>query len=393
MELSYPLATTTWDEAEDKAMQRVIDSGNFTMGAEVEKFETGFAAKFHSGFAVMSNSGSSANLLALSAIRYSSLNPIDGRNEVIVPAVSWSTTYYPITQMGFKLKFVDIDLETLNSSAQVIGDAINGRTAGIVVVNLLGNPSQLTEIRRLADANGLFMVEDNCESMGATYDEKPAGTFGHIGTFSTFFSHHISTMEGGLSLTNSIELKQIMTSLRSHGWTRELPQQNFVHDKTGDDFEDLFRFVLPGYNLRPLELEGAIGQEQLSKLDAIIAGRRSNAKKFAALMDTHPDFIIQKENGKSSWFGFSIILGQRFAGNRALLVSGLRAKNIAVRPIVTGNFTKNPVLKHLNHAPISDLPNADKLHVDGLFVGNHHYPLDREFQLLDDALTSFEKLN
>ena len=200
-------------------------------------------------------------------------------------------------------------------------------------------------------------------------------------------------MEGGLSLTNSIELKQIMTSLRAHGWTRELPQQNLVHDKTGDDFDDLFRFVLPGYNLRPLELEGAIGQEQLSKLDAIIAGRRSNAKKFAAVMANHPDFIIQKENGKSSWFGFSIILGQRFAGNRPLLVSGLRAKNIAVRPIVTGNFTKNPVLKHLNHAPIPDLPNADRLHVDGLFVGNHHYPLEKELELLDDALKSFEKLN
>ncbi len=385
----YPLATTTWDDKEYAAMQDVIASGNFTMGKKVAQFEGEFASHFGTQFAVMSNSGSSANLLALAAIRYSSHNPTDGRDEVIVPAVSWSTTYYPITQMGFKLRFVDIDLDTLNASARSIADAITEKTAGIVVVNLLGNPSELSEIRKLADEHSLFMIEDNCESMGAIYDGKPAGTFGDIGTFSSFFSHHISTMEGGLSVTNSLELKQVMTSLRAHGWTRELPDENFVHPKTGDDFEDLFRFVLPGFNLRPLELEGAIGTEQLKKLNSIVSGRRANAVKFLDLMQKFPDIKIQKEQGQSSWFGFSLILTGKQAGRRAELVNSLKREAIAVRPIVAGNFTKNPVLKHLPHVQLPELKNANTVHNEGLFIGNHHYEMNHEFELLESALTNF----
>lgn len=385
----YPLATTTWDDSEIHAMHEVISSGSFTMGERVTEFEQQFSSRFDSKYTVMSNSGSSANLLALSAIRYSSLNPVAGRDEVIVPAVSWSTTYYPITQLGFKLKFVDIDAHTLNASFAHISDAISSKTAGIVVVNLLGNPSELSEIRALADENGLFMVEDNCESMGADYKGKLAGTFGDVGTFSSFFSHHISTMEGGLTVTDSLELKQVMTSLRAHGWTRGLPDENFVHNKSGDDFDDLFRFVLPGYNLRPLELEGAIGIQQLKKLNSIIAGRRKNAQKFLTLMEAYPEIRIQRELGRSSWFGFSMVLTGNLSGKRKELIARLQDNNVAVRPIVAGNFTRNPVMKHLPHAELPKLPNADSIHEDGLFVGNHHYEMNHEFELLEKALSSF----
>ena len=387
--MNYPLATTTWDTSEYEAMQRVIASGNFTMGEEVKLFEESFANSFASKYAVMSNSGSSANLLALAAIRYSSFMRTPEKDEVIVPAVSWSTTYYPITQMGFKLKFVDIDLNTLNASVESITDAIGPKTAGIVVVNLLGNPSELEEIRSLADAHDLFMIEDNCESLGAKYNGKLAGTFGDIGTFSSFFSHHISTMEGGVSVTDSLELKQVMTSLRAHGWTRELAFENHVHNKTGDEFDDLFRFVLPGYNLRPLELEGAIGREQIKKVTGIIAGRRINAAKFQKLMAKFPEIKIQSEIGESSWFGFSLILQGGEIGRRSDLVSVLKSNSIAVRPIVAGNFTRNPVMKHLPHVEFNDLKNADRVHTDGLFIGNHHYPMEQEFELLDSALSKF----
>ena len=387
--MDYPLATTTWDHREYEAMERVISSGNFTMGEEVRAFESGFASAFDSRHAVMSNSGSSANLLALAAVRYSSLNPPEHRDEVIVPAVSWSTTYYPIAQLGFKLKFVDVDLQSLNANYEAIANAVDDKTAGVVVVNLLGNPSELAEIRQLCDESGLFMVEDNCESLGARYQGKLAGTYAHIGTFSSFFSHHISTMEGGVSVTDSLELKQVMTSLRAHGWTRELPDQNFVHNKTGDDFDDLFRFVLPGYNLRPLELEGAIGREQLNKVPGIISGRRENAQKFKDLMASFPEILTQRENGESSWFGFSLILDESLAGRRAEFVSILREKSIAVRPIVAGNFTKNPVLKHLPHVQFGELPNADRVHAHGLFVGNHHYAMSKEFDLLEAAMVEF----
>ncbi len=388
-EILYPLATATWDGLEQEAIARVVQSGNYTMGKEVRKYESEFASWFGSEHAVMSNSGSSANLLAISAIRYSSLNPESKRNEVIVPAVSWSTTYYPIAQMGFKLKFVDVDLETLNASAESISQAIGPNTAGIVVVNLLGNPSELIQIRALADKHRLFMVEDNCESMGAEVEGRQAGTFGDVGTFSSFFSHHISTMEGGMSVTGSEELRQVMTSLRAHGWTRELPDENYVHNKSGEAFDDLFRFVLPGYNVRPIEFEGAIGQEQLMKLKGLLAGRRANARGFLSLTSNFDFIRVQREHGSSSWFGFSVILEGRASGRRSDLVSTLSKHGIESRPIVAGNFTRNPVMRHLEHAELGPLPNAEKIHNDGLFVGNHHFNLGEQFLVLEKALNKF----
>lgn len=390
-EYKYPLATSTWDDLEIEAMHEVISSRNFTMGAKVKSFESEFAQFFGAGHAAMSNSGSSANLLALGAVKYSSFGQDPTKNEVIVPAVSWSTTYYPVTQMGYTLKFVDVDLDTLNASAASIEAAVGPKTAGILAVNLLGNPSELDRLRALADAKGLFLIEDNCESMGANLNGKMSGTFGDIGTFSSFFSHHISTMEGGVSVTDNLELSQVMTSLRAHGWTRELPEKNFVFDKSGDHFDDLFRFVLPGYNLRPLELEGAIGSEQLKKLPGIIKGRRDNYAKFAPIMEEFPLIKTQREIGESSWFGFSMILTGAASGHRSLLLEALTANGIASRPVVAGNFTRNPVMRHLKHVALPDLPNADQIHDNGLFIGNHHYEMSIEFDLLQDALRQFTK--
>lgn len=382
----YPLASTTWDSLEIEAMQEVIASGNFTMGRHVKEFEKAFANFFGSKYAVMSNSGSSANLLALAAMRYSTKHDFAGRNEVIVPAVSWSTTYYPVTQLGFKLKFIDINLGTLNADLDLLRAAINGRTAGILAVNLLGNPADLVEMRELADEHNIFFIEDNCESMGAKVGGKFAGTHGDIGTFSSFFSHHISTMEGGMCLTDDLELAQVMTSLRAHGWTRELPPQNFVFNKTGDAFDDLFRFILPGYNLRPLELSGAIGKEQLKKLPSLIAGRRENAERFKVAFEGKDYLQIQVENDESSWFGFAMILKGSLAGRRADVVRRLTELGIDSRPIVAGNFTKNPVMAHLDHVDLPSLPNSDEVHTNGLFVGNHHYDVREGISVLERAL-------
>lgn len=389
----YPLASTTWDSLEIDAMQEVIASGNFTMGRQVKEFEQAFADFFGSKYAVMSNSGSSANLLALAAMRYSTKYDFAERDEVIVPAVSWSTTYYPVTQLGFKLKFVDIDLATLNADISQVRSAISDKTAGILAVNLLGNPADLIEMRELADSHNIFLIEDNCESMGARVGGKFAGTFGDIGTFSTFFSHHISTMEGGVCLTDDLELAQVMTSMRAHGWTRELPDENHVHNKTGNAFDDSFRFVLPGYNLRPLELSGAIGKEQLLKLPSLVHERQENKNVLDQLTDGLDGFRFQKETGESSWFGFSIILEGANSGRRGELVELLARAGIDSRPIVAGDFTQNPVLKHLAHSPLDNYVNAQKVHNDGLFVGNHHFDLTPALMLLRDILSDFSATN
>lgn len=372
---SYPLATSTWDEAEYAALQRVIESGRFTMGPLVRRFESEFAEWVGSKYAVMVNSGSSANLLAVAAAVLDPEIDLNRGDEVIVPAVSWATTYYPLSQYGLTLRFVDIDLDTLNLDLDQVEAAIGPRTKAIFAVNLLGNPNDFTRLQAIAERNGLVLLEDNCESLGARDAGRAAGTVGIMGTFSAFFSHHISTMEGGLVVTDDERLYQILISLRAHGWTRELPEKNFVHDKTGDAFDDLFRFVLPGYNVRPLEMSGALGIEQLKKVPALVEGRRDNAAYFTERFSDLDTVRIQKETGESSWFGFSMVLEGALAGRRAEVVAALKDAGIESRPIVAGNFAKNPVLEYLDAVVPDALPNADKVDVDGLFVGNHHYPV------------------
>ena len=219
MTFKYPLATATWDQKEIDAMQSVIESGNFTMGEKVSLFEKEFSRYIGSQNAVMVNSGSSANLLMIAALFYTK-NPklkLKRGDEVIVPAVSWSTTYYPLYQYGLKIKFVDIDIETLNYDLVQLEAAISNKTRVVLAVNLLGNPNDFNFINSIIKAKNIILLEDNCESMGATFNDKKTGTFGVMGTFSSFYSHHISTMEGGIIVTDDAELNQILISLRSHG--------------------------------------------------------------------------------------------------------------------------------------------------------------------------------
>ncbi|MEN0083801.1 MAG: aminotransferase class I/II-fold pyridoxal phosphate-dependent enzyme [Leifsonia sp.] len=385
---AFPLATSTWDDAEYAAMHRVIESGRFTMGPLVAEFERRFADAFGSRYGVMVNSGSSANLLAVAAAVLDPETDLNPGDEVIVPAVSWATTYYPLTQYGLRLRFVDIDLDTLNLDLDQLEAAIGPKTKGVFAVNLLGNPLDFARLREIADRHGLVVLEDNCESLGARADGRAAGTAGVMGTFSAFFSHHISTMEGGMILTESERLAQTLRSLRAHGWTRDLPEKNFVHDKTGDAFEDLFRFVLPGYNVRPLEMSGALGIEQLKKVPSLIAGRRENAAYFVEKFRDLPSIRTQRETGESSWFGFSMILEGDLAGRRPEVVDALRAAGVESRPIVAGNFTKNPVMRYLDAIVPDALPAADKVDVDGLFVGNHHYPVHEGIDLVHDTIAS-----
>lgn len=372
----YPLATATWDQAEHDAMQRVIRSGMFSMGAEVKAFEHDFAQYIGSRHAVMVNSGSSANLLMVAALFYLKNNALKPGDEVIVPAVSWSTTYYPLHQYGLKMRFVDVDLHTLNYDLGQLAEAITDKTRLIMVVNLLGNPNDFAAINALIQGRDIRLIEDNCESMGAEFNGRKAGTFGVMGSFSSFFSHHISTMEGGLVVTDDEELFHILLALRAHGWTRNLPKVNHVcGEKSDDPFKESFRFVLPGYNVRPLEMSGAIGIEQVRKLPGLIAARRVNGALLQEAMADHPHLLIQQEIGSSSWFGFSLVIRPGSDLTRAELLAQLNKAGFECRPIVAGNFTKNEVMKYLDAEIHGSLPNATYIDENGLFVGNHHYPI------------------
>ena len=385
MSFKFPLATATWDQKEIDAMHNVIASGDFTMGKKVSLFERNFSKYIDSHYAVMVNSGSSANLIMIAALFYTK-NPklkLKRGDEVIVPAVSWSTTYYPLYQYGLKIKFVDIDIETLNYDLVQLESAISNKTRVVLAVNLLGNSNDFDCINNIIKDKDIILLEDNCESMGATFNNKKTGTFGVMGTFSSFYSHHISTMEGGTIVTNDEELHQILISLRSHGWTRDLPVKNLIcDDKSEDLLEESFRFVLPGYNVRPLELEGALGVEQVKKLPMIISERRKNAKLFVETLSNHPDLLIQKEVGMSSWFGFSIIIRPGSSLTRKELVNKLNHLGFEIRPIVTGNFLKNEVIKFFDYEVHGDLKNAEYLDKHGLFIGNQHYSISNAFEAL-----------
>ena len=386
--IHYNLASSTWDSEEINAIESVIQKGMFTMSGEVRKFETSFAEYLGSKYAVMVNSGSSANLLGIAAFFYLKSPLLKAGDEVIVPAVSWATTYFPLHQYGLKLKFVDIDLDTLNFNLHELQNAISEKTKMIVAVNLLGNPNDFQRIRELIKARKIILFEDNCESLGATFQGKQTGTFGRIGTFSTFFSHHISTMEGGMIVTDDEELYHILLSIRSHGWTRHLPHNNSIIEKQEDTFSESFRFILPGYNLRPLEFSGAIGLCQLSKLDDFLAVRRNNAAYFIEKFQHDPHFRIQKEIGKSSWFGFSLIIQPDAQIERDAVIRKLESSKIETRPIVSGDFTKNEVIKYFNYEISGALPNAKYLDENGFFVGNHHIDISREIDHLYATLQS-----
>lgn len=370
-EVGYPLATSSWDDREPAAIQRVVDSGRFSMGAEVRAYEQRFADYLGVPHAVMVNSGSSANLIMVASLFFREHAALHAGDEVIVPAVSWPTTYYPLQQYGLRLRFVDIDLHTLNYDLHALRAAVDDRTRLVVAVNLLGNPNDFTAVREILSGRDIVLVEDNCESLGATLGGQQAGTFGLAGTFSSFFSHHISTMEGGVVATADEEIYHLLLSLRAHGWTRDLPEVNRVTGrKSPDPFEESFRFVLPGYNVRPLEMEGAIGQVQLDKLPGLVSRRRANAEVWREVMAGDERLLLQRETGRSSWFGFSMVLRPESGLARPAVVQALREAGIDCRPVVAGNFAKNPVLRWMDHEIVGGLPNASLVDTAGLFVGN-----------------------
>jgi CDP-6-deoxy-D-xylo-4-hexulose-3-dehydrase len=383
--IEFKLASDSWDDKEIEAINRVVKSRKFSMGEEVSKLEAQFANYFGSKYCVMSNSGSSANLLAIAALVLS--KKINVGDEVIVPAVSWSTTYFPLQQYGLKLKFVDVNLETLNYDVDILAEAITSETKLIVLVNLLGNNNDFDEIMNLISDKKIILFEDNCESMGSSYQGKMSGTFGVIGTFSSFYSHHIATMEGGYSITNDYDLYEYMKSLRAHGWTRDLSENSNLYKKDKNNFYEKFNFILPGYNLRPLEIEAAIAQEQLNKLDNIIANRIRNANYFKSKFADFKNLIIQKETGQSSWFGFSLILTGKVKGKRDVFIDYLESNFIEVRPIVAGNFTKNPVIDFFDYTIYGTLQNADYIHENGFFVGNDGKDLTREIDHLYNCIS------
>ena len=382
----YKLTADTWDDRERQAITDVVASGQLTMGPKTAQFESAFAKYLGRKFALMVNSGSSANLVGVASLFYRSKNPLCRGDEVIVPAVSWSTTYSPLQQYGLKLRFVDVELDTLNMDIGQMKLALTPRTRMIVGVSILGNPAALDVMRKFADDHGLIFFEDNCESLGAELNGKKTGTFGDISTFSTFYSHHVSTVEGGILATDDRELYSLAKSLRAHGWTRGVPRIEGLYEPEEEDIEGEYKFILPGYNVRPQEINAAVGLVQLEKLPEMLRIRRENLALFKKLFGDDPRYIIQRENGLSSSFCFTVVLSPPWSKSRWPVTDALSEAGIETRMITGGCFPRHDAIRHFDFEIVEGLPNANLIHGRGFFVGNYPFPLGEQISKLYEVL-------
>ena len=383
----YPLAYSTWGKEEVEAIQKVIDTDMYTMGNHVKQFEQEFAELFNSPNAVMVNSGSSANLLMLSLLKWK--YRLTG--DIIVPVVGWATTYFPIVQNGFKINFVDVDPSTWNIDTTKIEQAITPNTVAIMPVNLLGNSCDYKAIKEICFKHKLLLIEDNCESMGAKFNNQYTGTFGLAGSFSFFFSHHIQTMEGGMVLCKHKDDADYLRSMRAHGWVRDLPDNSSLYKKTGNAFNDNFIFATPGYNLRPLEMSGAIGSVQLKKWNDIMKVRLENTKHFLNLFANKSWCRIQKEIGESSWFTFGMVLDGELKGRREEIINALTNAGIQNRPLASRNFLKQPVMPNLDHIVSGTMDAANDIHDNGFFVGNGSIDIKEGIDKMYEIISGFAK--
>lgn len=379
----FPLTFNAFDDGDAEAVNQLFKTGYLTQGNLTKEYESELSKVFNAKYAIAVNSGSSANLLMIATLLYSD-NPkyrIVPGDEVIVPAVSWITTYSPLIQLGIKPIVIDVDLQSLNINPECIEDAITERTRAIFAVNLLGNPAPLSKLKAIAEKYGLVLLEDNCESMGASYAEKKTGTWGCMASHSTYFSHHITTIEGGFVLTSSRHLYDILISLRAHGWARDLTDDSELWNRIDREERYVpkdFLFLLPGFNVRTTEINSLLGIRQLAKLSKLLIARLDTWMELRKASIAFFDKIILQnieDNAVSSHFGFSLIT--KDSEDAYHLRSNLEGHGFQTRPIVTGNILRHPVSKYFGEQLRPHLA-ADKIHYDGIMISSYLKEEERE---------------
>ena len=362
-----------WEEV-DESLDSLLNMKT-TMGEKVKLFEKKFAKYLGAKYALMVNSGSSANLLALSILSNQRLGKkrIQNRDEIITPAVTWATTVYPIINVGARPVFVDVDKETYNIDPDKIEKAITKKTRAIFLVHLLGNPCNMTKIQKIAKKHDLQIIEDACEAHGAEFNGKKVGTFGVLSTFSFFASHHITTMEGGMVVTNSEELYELGKSIRTFGWSRNLKNEEYFK-KTNPNVDSRFLFVNTGYNLRPTEIQGAFGIHQIRKLDKLVKIKIKNAKYWNSKLKKYTDLFIlpiSNKKYKNSFLSYPITIKKNPFFTKNELVNFLENKGIETRPVMAGNMVEQPVTKLLDYKVVGKLENSEFIMRNSFLIGNH----------------------
>jgi len=386
----FPLAMNPFGEEEIIAMTEVLLSGKLTLGANVEKAERMLAEKIGSPYAVMVNSGSSANLLAVSAI-VNKFRPVhcEVGDEVLVPAVSWSTSVFPLIQCGLKPRFVDADPKTFNMSLETLEKAMRPTVKAVMAVHVLGNSICMRDLQSFVKKYNLMLVEDTCESLGSYFkdehgNQKMLGTLGDFGCYSFYFSHHITSGEGGAIACRTEEDYNFLRCLRAHGWTRHQTNREKIEAQY-PHVDPRFLFINLGYNLRPMEVQGAMLIVQLAKLDEYNSIRRQNLTRIKAALEADARFgnsmrlMDASDDVDPAWFGIAVLLHEGYAHQHEEYLAYLTKHGIENRPIISGNFIRQPsIAKYCEGEKPEDYPGSETIHRRGFFIGVHQVHIDDE---------------
>lgn len=382
----FPLVDSSYDNKEILQAISTLLSGQLTMGPQVKEFEKKFSDFLNVPYSIMTNSGSSANLLVFSALT----NPMRKKHlkagsKVAIPAICWPTSLWPIVQTGLIPVLVDANTETLNLSIDSLRLAMKKHDIkAVMMVHVLGNSTAMGELLQLVRKHDLILIEDTCESLGSKYKNDYLGTIGNFGTFSFYFSHHMTTIEGGMIAAKSQEDTDLLKCLRTHGWARELSNR-LEFESRYSYIDPRFLFVNMGYNLRPMEIQAAFGLEQIKRLEEMNKSRRDNFHNLQRAFLAHALWKDQLTFPKASeditpcWFGFPFLINPNLNVDKKALIAKLMTRGIDTRPIVSGNMAVQPATKLFNvDLSMGPLRDAQIIHERGLFIGCHSKLLDNE---------------
>tara|TARA_B100001057_G_scaffold476480_1_gene544516 strand:- start:4922 stop:6115 length:1194 start_codon:yes stop_codon:yes gene_type:complete len=397
--MKYSLLENAFSNEDINKGITILKSKQLTMSKTTKRFEAYFAKKIGAKYALMVNSGSSANLLAISAITNPMFSKkLNQNDEVLIPAVCWSTSLWPIIQLGLKPVFVDVDVETLNISIDDLEKKISKKTKAIMCIHILGISSNMEKIEKICKKKNIIIIEDTCESLGAKYKSKNLGTFGQFGTYSFYFSHQITSGEGGMIVCDNLHNYNILKTLRSHGWSRD----TYFHKKFKKKYKDLnekFLFINSGYNLRPTEIQAAIALNQFKRLNNFKKIRQENRDKIihylknSKVWNNQFKFVKINKFVKPSWFGLAVLINENYLHKKNKLINFLNKKGIENRPILSGNFLNQPAAKLYKLGIKKKYPKADEIEKRGFFIGLHTKKIsNKELSFLCNNLLKIEKI-
>ena len=387
--------------------KKVLNSKRITMASYTRNFEAAFAKKLGVKYALMVNSGSSANLLAtFAAGNPLKKNHLKRGDEVLIPALCWSTSIWPLVQFGLKPIFVDIDIKTLNIDINDLIKKITKKTKAIMLINVLGISSDLFKIRKIANKKKIIIIEDNCESLGSRLKGKYLGTFGDYGSYSFYYSHQITSGEGGMVTCNKKEDYDILFALRSHGWLggtrfykRNLRLYN-TYAKNNPKLDPRYIFVNSGFNLRPTDIQAAIAHNQFKRLNTLKKQRNSNRNLIIEKVlkskkwNNQFEFIIPPKNIEPSWMGLPILLSEKYKNKKQKFINFLDDKGIETRPIISGNFANQPAAKLYNLFNKDEkFEKSQKIQELGFLIGLHTKKITKKnLDLIHDAFYMIDHL-